>query len=87
MSAERQNRSSWVGIAILAGLFILYVLSIGPVGAASQKDQLNGSTIKVLRYVYSPLTWLHEHTILEKPLDAYTSLWGFKLLREGLEIL
>jgi hypothetical protein len=27
--------------------------------------------------IYAPVVWLHDHTILEKPLEMYSKLWGW----------
>lgn len=77
MSEEPKSRSGYLGTGIFAVLCLLYVLSIGPVGAAANNGAFSPRTLTALVYVYSPITWLHNHTILEEPLDAYTSLWGF----------
>jgi len=77
LSEEQKSRSSYLGIAVFAIVSVLYVLSIGPVGALAIEGRFSERTLKVLTYAYSPIIWLHDHTILEKPLDAYTSLWGF----------
>jgi len=77
MNEEQKHQSNHRGIAICSILCILYVLSIGPVGAAAEKGRISAPTLKILRFAYSPITWLHDHTIFEKPLDVYTELWGF----------
>ena len=52
---------------------LLYILSIGPVGALTK----NSSAYSAVRRFYSPVRWLHDHTLLKRPLEAYVNLWGF----------
>lgn len=56
---------------------LLYVLSIGPVVAIAERTKSTES-LKLLKAVYAPVIWLHDHTILKKPLEAYVELWGVK---------
>lgn len=77
MADEQKNRSNYPVVALFPVLFLLYILSIGPVGAFTKNNKISRPALKILRCAYAPLTWLHAHTILEKPLDAYTGLWGF----------
>ena len=51
--------------------FYLYVLSIGPVVAL-------GSFEGGINFVYAPVIWLHDTTPLEKPLEQYGRLWGWR---------
>lgn len=59
---------------VAAGLIlpVFYVLSFGPV----MKFTLPVDRLAVLRRVYLPVDWLHDHTILKKPLEEYAKLWG-----------
>jgi len=75
MNEERERKSSsGLLILLLCTSPLLYVLSIGPVAMFAQR---NGSAAPSpwIRQVYAPLIWLHAHTILEKPLEAYIRLW------------
>jgi len=53
---------------------VLYVLSIGPVVAITKS---NPRTVATVQAIYYPVRWLHEHTLLRKPLEAYARFWGF----------
>lgn len=52
-----------------------YVVSIGPVVAVAQEVEIDGIPLKLF---YAPVIWLHEYTPLEKPLEAYSRLWGWR---------
>ncbi len=66
-------------VLVLSVIFpILYLLSIGPVGAAT-KSSKNEATLLAVQKIYRPVIWLRENTNLKKPLDAYARLWGVKL--------
>lgn len=54
---------------------LLYVLSIGPVGALTKSGSNN--VLAWVRGIYAPVVWLHDHTLLKKPLEAYARLWGW----------
>jgi hypothetical protein len=72
MNAEdKLNLVGWI-MAPVAAIF-LYALSIGPVGLIVKKAGGNGAA---LRQFYAPVIWLHDHTALKKPLEAYTNFWG-----------
>ena len=62
---------SWFVLLAVGG--ILYVLSIGPAALLARPY---GAGSDVIRVVYAPVIWLHDHTILARPLEAYVSLWG-----------
>jgi hypothetical protein len=71
----RPNPSAAVGLfALLLAVPILYVLSMGPVVAISEKTGRGGEAVKTF---YAPIIWLHNHTILAKPLEWYAALWGW----------
>jgi len=72
---KSHSRTLSLAVAFLIALPLLYILSIGPVALISQK--MLGGTQKI-REFYLPVIWLHEHTILEKPLDMYIELWGVR---------
>ena len=52
----------------------LYVVSIGPVVAVTDKNDLYRDAT---REFYAPVIWLHNHTPLEKPLEDYVEAWGW----------
>lgn len=70
-----RNSGGKYGELILALIIvpIVYVLSIGPVVALTEKTRLG----PYLETIYLPVILLHEHTFLEKPLEAYSELWGW----------
>jgi hypothetical protein len=68
----RSDKSSWILFAACAPL--VYLLSLGPVGAITKNMP---KTYAMVRRLYSPVRWLHDHTLLKKPLEAYVNLWGF----------
>lgn len=62
----------WLKRGALA--FVLYVLSIGPVAALTAK--YNGYVYwDAIEFFYMPVTWLHNYTPLEEPLEWYVALW------------
>ena len=67
--------------AVAGGLAVLYVLSIGPVGAVAKKwstgstDKQKNDVYRDLRLFYRPVIWMHDNTILKKPLYWYVDLW------------
>ncbi len=70
---ENQSRSSlltWAGSMVIVSL--LYLLSIGPACLIFRKANLPHS---VLRGLYYPVTMLHDHTLLDEPLEAYCRWW------------
>ncbi len=72
MSVEdKPNYIGWVLAPVAAVL--LYVLSVGPVGFIVKTAGGSGAA---LREVYAPVVWLGEHTLLKRPLHAYTDFWG-----------
>lgn len=71
---EQSGHGGLVWIALIVLLPVLYVLSIGPV-AASFKMMGNPPPSYLMQF-YVPVIWLHEHTPLKKPLEAYVKLWG-----------
>ena len=78
MTTAAEPKSSIGGFWWLAALPLLYVLSIGPVLKVVQSSGPNPAKRSVLRQVYAPVVWLHDHTFLEKPIEAYCGLWGVK---------
>ena len=52
----------------------LYILSIGPVGAARNHVNLDIS-VDELRSFYGPVIWLHDNTFLKQPLEWYADAW------------
>jgi hypothetical protein len=61
-------------IALLVALG-LYVLSMGPVVGFLGNKPLSPRQAQVLFTFYAPVTWLHNSTPLEKPLEVYQEWW------------
>ncbi len=76
LSPDSRGSSGWF-IIFLVVVPLLYVLSIGPVAALVSRSN-NGASAGTLRKIYAPVIWLHDHTVLKKPLEAYVELWGVK---------
>jgi len=76
MSAESKRTGSGAAVALVLALLlpILYVLSIGPVGALVEKTGVGEEAAWVF---YAPVIWLHDNTPLKEPLEAYAELWGW----------
>ena len=77
MSPESKRTGSGAAVALLIAILlpILYVLSIGPVVALVEKTGVGDEAARVF---YAPVIWLHDNTPLEKPLEAYAELWGWR---------
>jgi hypothetical protein len=71
MSEERQRSRATRAFVWGFVLLMLYVASVGPV----VKFYGRGVPDWVFN-AYAPIAWLHDHTPLEKPLDAYIRLWA-----------
>jgi hypothetical protein len=68
----------WLAAAMALVLFFLpgiYVLSIGPVVAVVERADAGREVVQV---IYAPVIWLHDHTALKEPLEAYARLWGWQ---------
>jgi hypothetical protein len=76
-AAEREQKSGsgWFMWIALAALPLIYGLSIGPTCRVVQRS---GANPTVLRQFYAPIVWLHQNTILQKPIEAYLDQWGVK---------
>lgn len=55
---------------------VYYVVSIGPVIAVAEYVGISPGN-NFFEYVYAPVIWLHDHTPLAKPLEAYAHGWGW----------
>jgi hypothetical protein len=76
-SEESQQKPGYsVFVWIVAAAPLLYVLSIAPVAKFLVKR--NAMAGSAFRQIYGPVIWLHDHTPLKKPLEAYVALWGLK---------
>jgi hypothetical protein len=68
---EGKCSHSTVGIVIALLVFLfLYILSFGPVMVFC--PPFCGQAI---RYIYAPVIWLHDNTILAIPLKYYLEFW------------
>lgn len=73
--AEESASSGLFGVWLFVALMpICYILSIGPVGGIAKK-RVGASWVDAARKFYYPVTWLHDHTFLEKPIEVYFRLW------------
>jgi hypothetical protein len=75
--ADENDKSNfsrvWAMIALsVVALPLLYVLSVGPAGIVTHKFPQLGPPATVF---YQPLIWLHDHTFLKGPLEAYVNFW------------
>lgn len=72
-SDQQGNRPAGGNTAIIiAGVLVLYVLSVGP---AARFCASRGKSFKMFEVVYAPLEWLHRHTALRQPLEVYVEWW------------
>jgi hypothetical protein len=55
-------------------LALLYVLSCAPAALFAKNHP---ACMPAFARLYVPISWLHNHTPLKKPLEAYGRLWGF----------
>ena len=67
---EKSSNPTWILMAL--ALPILYFFSIGPVVFLAEKTDMYPD---LLLKVYSPVVWLHDHTVLKKPLEDYVNFW------------
>ena len=72
---SEQNSGHSVFVWVFIAVPLLYVLSVGPV---AKMVTINGSSGETVRLIYAPVIWLHDHTLLEKPLESYVAFWGAK---------
>ena len=75
MDEEEDKKAGSIGFIITCAaviLPILYVLSIGPAIVMIQK---NPSLIEVYNFIYTPVSWLHQNTPLQTPLENYIKWW------------
>ena len=76
MKEDSEQKSGYsVFVWVFVAVPLLYVLSIGPV---AKMVKINGSSGETISRIYAPVIWLHDHTLLEKPLEAYVGFWGVK---------
>lgn len=71
---KSENWGCAVVIVFLVFIPMLYVLSIGPaVMIVDQYPKIISN--KTAETFYFPVIWLHRHTFLSEPLDAYVKFW------------
>jgi hypothetical protein len=73
---ETRGRGTWVTVGVFV-LLMLYVFSLGPAVALVHKGHVpwNSRTFRFLRWFYSPMEWLHDHTVLREPIGWYLEFW------------
>jgi hypothetical protein len=70
------------GTFYMGWLMVVYVLTAGPIVAlASQASAESKKFVRPVEKLYAPVGWLHGHTPLKHPLEAYAQLWGLKKKR------
>ncbi len=73
---EGLKREALTWAAWVAFMAVVYVLSVGPVGAVVQKKSANRAIFTTFQVVYYPVFYLHDRTPLRGALDVYAKLWG-----------
>ena len=71
---RRSSRSTLI-VAVLVAVFVLYLLSIGPVVWLAERDVFSGSTVKAIENGYYPLVVVAEKAGAEGALFWYIGLW------------
>jgi hypothetical protein len=78
MAEDIESNNRGRAFAVVGTLVIvpplLSVLSIGPVAAITNKTSYQSAA----RQFYQLVIWLHENTVLKRPLEVYVSFWGIK---------
>ena len=72
--ASHQSHALRWTLGVLTAL-LLYVLSWGPVGGLHVRYTIPYPAVEWLNTFYRPLTWLHNNTPLQKPLELYVQWW------------
>jgi hypothetical protein len=54
---------------------VLYFLSTGPISLMDKYGMLSPQSWGALEMVYSPISYLFEHTPLRRPMGMYMHLW------------
>ncbi|MBS2038220.1 hypothetical protein JST97_24760 [bacterium] len=67
---DKQSNATWICAAL--SLPLIYLFSIGPVVFVVEKT---GRSPDLLVRAYTPVIWLHDHTILQRPLEGYVDFW------------
>lgn len=67
------NRISLIALLCFTWLSF-YILSIGPIVALIENLNIEKGSVETF---YGPVIWLHDETLLEKPLEWYSDLWGW----------
>ncbi len=65
---------------IIAGVLLLYVLSVGPAFRACVRGDVTKEESRLLTYkkVYAPLIWLYENSAMANgALGWYVELWAY----------
>lgn len=59
-------------IAVVIGLPLIYILSVGPAIVIVVKVPKLREPVHT---VYAPMIWLHDHTSLKQTMDPYLAFW------------
>ena len=71
----QEQRAGSTAFWLLLFLPILYLLSFGPVLALVERSGNRNLRDRVSGF-YEPVAWLHDHTVLRKPLEKYYDVCG-----------
>lgn len=73
--SSREGSNSTATVVIVVALPLLYALSIGPAALYMTlhhgSQALEGAAVKF----FQPILWLHDHTALKQPIEAYMDWW------------
>ena len=70
----RLTKKSLCFIGLTIFWITTYISSVGPAVAIAMNY---GNGPEMLETFYRPVRWLHDHTVLEEPLEWYGGLWGW----------
>jgi len=69
---ERSEKSGSLWLLLVVAVPFLYVLSCGPAIYLIEKTHMSPD---IFQKIYTPLIWLHDRTLMKKPLEAYAEFW------------
>ncbi len=66
-------RVAWIGVSVLAAVFMLYPLSIGPAAWLLRRDAISEETLFT---IYAPLIWIGRASpTAALVIGSYVDLW------------
>lgn len=69
--ADRGSGPVLLIFLLFVALPFLYIFSIGPAAMLAKQGYFPND----IPGFYAPVVWLHDHTFLQKPLEAYVGWW------------